>query len=58
MARISDILFKNKAEIQSLINKVFDTKKQINDKLIDLKEKGDKEGISKEINDLNQKYQV
>lgn len=46
---------KNKAEIQSLINKVFDTKKQINDKLIDLKEKGDKEGISKEINDLNQK---
>lgn len=45
----------NKAEIQSLINKVFDTKKQINNKLIDLKEKGDKEGISKEINDLNQK---
>lgn len=34
---------------------MFDTKKQINDKLIDLKEKGDKEGISKEINDLNQK---
>lgn len=46
---------KNKAEIQSLINKAFDTKKQINNKLIDLKEKGDKEGISKEINDLNQK---
>lgn len=45
----------NKAAIQSLINKVFDTKKQINNKLIDLKEKGDKEGISKEINDLNQK---
>ena len=45
----------NKAEIQSLINKVFDTKKQINNRLIDLKEKGDKEGISKEINDLNQK---
>ena len=45
----------NKAEIQSLINKVFDTKKQINNKLIELKEKGDKEGISKEINDLNQK---
>lgn len=42
----------NKAEIQSLINKVFDTKKQINNKLIDLKEKGDKEGISKEINAL------
>ncbi|QLK83468.1 TrlF family AAA-like ATPase [Bacteroides sp. PHL 2737] len=45
----------NKAEIQSLINKVFDTKKQINNKLINLNEKGDKEGISKEINDLNQK---
>lgn len=47
----------NKAEIQSLINKVL-IQKQINNKLIDLKEKGDKEGISKEINDLNQKYQV
>ena len=46
---------KNKAEIQSLINKAFDTKKQINNKLIDLKEKGDKQGISKEIDDLNQK---